>query len=230
MLRVSACCLLVCAVAARAEEGDNGEVPDVVREGPGAALNFESSFRDPSNGGYWNPIPLDQCENITELTKDLWSKKDVLTHFKKHRNEKQIGVIVFAKTEYCCDDSRLCAVTTACLEKKSTPLVDRFMVYGAWIRNHPDHPWEEWGQWDEDVIAEYGFVQGPGARLVVMVPLWDGKMYQWESSASELEFSRWEFESRNGKTPALEHLLQKAVKFAPKTIPPAKPSADQLGQ
>jgi len=218
-LAVTAWGVITCLGVARGQDADNVETQAADRAGPEAALDFERSFRDPSNGGYWNPVPLDQCQNITELTKDLWSKKQVLTHFKEHRSENQIGVIVFAKTEYCCDNSRLCAVTTACLEKRSTPLVDRFMVYGGWIRNHPDHTWEEWNQWDENVIAEYAFIQGPGARIVVMVPLWNGKMYQWESTASELEFSRWEFESRDGKTPALERFLQKAIKHAPTSVP-----------
>jgi hypothetical protein len=69
------------------------------------------------------------------------------------------------------------------------------------------------------VIKEYDFVQGPGARVIVMVPTWDGKMYQWSSDATELELSQWEFETRNGETPALDRFLRTAIKYAPTSLP-----------
>ena len=92
-------------------------------------------------------------------------------------------------------------------------------MYAGWIKENPGHPSEEWSQWDAKVINEYGFVQGPGARVVVMVPTWDGKMYQWESDATDLELSQWEFERRDGATPALEQFLETAAKFAPADVP-----------
>lgn len=216
-LRLATCCVFLFSNCAAAQESTDVEVVRATHEGPSAALEFEKSFRDPGNGGFWNPVPLKECENVTELTKDLWSKKHVLTDFKKKRTPDQIGVIVFVKTEYCCAGSRVCAVTTACMEKKSTPLVGRFRVYGGWIRNHPDHLWEDWNEWDEKLVDEYDFVQGPGARVVVMVPLWNGKMYQWQSTASDLNLSHWNFEAREGKTPALDQFLQTAIKYAPAT-------------
>lgn len=218
-LQFTAGCVIACSVGVRAQESHDVESVVVVAEGPSAALEFEKSFRDPGN--YWasKPIHLDKCKNITELTKDLWSKKHVLTDFKKHRTEEQVGVIVFVKTEYCCHGSRLCAVTTACMEKKSTPLVGRFRVYAGWINGNPDHPYDQWGQWEQDLINEFGFIQGPGARIVVMIPTWDGKMYQWQSTASDLYLNEWTFEANKGETPNLESFLQTAIKFAPKEIP-----------
>ncbi|GIW55626.1 MAG: hypothetical protein KatS3mg082_2030 [Nitrospiraceae bacterium] len=195
-------------------------------EGPGAAMAFEKSFRGEGNSDTWKPIPFEQCSHITPLTEELWSKKHVLTDFKRNRTPDQIGVIVFVKTEYCCDGSRLCAVTTACMEKKSTPLIGRFRVYGGWIKNHPDYREHGRAEWDQQVIHEYGFVQGPGARVVVMVPTFDGLMYQWFSNASELELSLSEFERDEGRTPALEKFLAEAVKYAPS----AKAETESIGE
>lgn len=214
-LWLGCCASIVCAEAPVV-----GESPDT-KQGPAAALGFERSFRDPQYYGDSKPIELGDCSNITELTTDLWSKKDVLRDFKRHRTDDQIGVIVFVKTEICCGGSRLCAVTTACMEKKSTPLVGRFRVYGGWIKENPDHTGEQWSDWEANVINEYGFVQGPGARVVVMVPTWDGKMYQWESDATDLELSQWDFQRREGRTPALDEFLATAVKWAPTELPPA---------
>lgn len=215
---VAACCLIAGSVHAAAQES-NGAA-DVLEdlEGPNAAFDFEQRLRDPDNDGTWSPVPLDACKNITPLTKEMWSKKHVLTDFKKHRAQDQVGVIVIVKTEYCCHGSRLCAVTTACLEKRSTRLVNRFRVYAAWIGDHPEHYDAAWSRWDDDVIDEYDFVQGPGARLVVMVPTGDGKMYMWQSTARSLDLNRWTFEASKGETPKLESFLQDAVKHAPKTV------------
>ena len=221
---MTAVCLLFvpfdCLVADEPQEDARQPVAKAALTGPAAALAFELSFQDPDRYRDSKPVHLNQCKNITELTDKLWSKKDVLTDFKKHRTEGQIGVIVFLKTEFCCDGSRLCAVTTACLEKQSTPLVSRFRVYSGWIKNHPDLPDRNWSSWDDQVIEEYGFVQGPGARVAVMVPTWDGKMYQWHSNATRLELSQSEFEQRQGRTPALERFLAEAIKYAPQEIPP----------
>lgn len=218
-IQMAGCYALVCSASVLAQEAQGPtEVQAVIREeGSLAALEFEKSRRDPNGSNQSNPIRLDQCENITELTKDLWSKKQVLTDFKKRRTDDEIGVIVIVKTEYCCTGSRLCAVTTACMEKKSTPLVGRFRVYAGWIHNNPDHPSEEWSQWERDVIQEYDFIQGPGARLVVMVPTWDGKMYQWFSNATKLELNEHYFDRREGKTPELESFLQTAIDYAPES-------------
>lgn len=202
----------------RADEPIVAPAVEVAAEGPIAALEFEKSFRDPVNRRKSKPIRLDQCENITELTKDFWSKKHVLSDFKKHRSANQIGAIVIVKTEYCCKGSRLCAVTTACLEKKSTPLIARFRVYAGWIKNNPDHPDEEWEEWEDDVIEEYDFIQGPGARIVVMVPLGDGQMYEWHNTATKLGLGKRSFEKHMGETPKLESFLQVAIQYAPPTV------------
>jgi hypothetical protein len=219
LLQTVATCVIAAAAHARAQEPSDSEPPASLLDGPAAAVEFEESFRDAENGNRWQPVPLDRCENITELTKDLWSKKDVLTDFKKNRSEEELGVIVIVKTELCSRGSRLCAVATASLEKKSTPLVGRFRVYAGWIKNNPDHARDEWGQWERDVIKEYNFIQGPGARLVVMVPTWDGKMYEWHSTATELNLNRTAFTARQGETPQLENFLRTAIDAAPATIP-----------
>jgi hypothetical protein len=191
-------------------------INEVVDEGPTAALAFEKSFREKDGG---KPVPLAECQNIHELTEEFWSKKHVLTDFKQFRTQEQVGAIVIVKTEFCCDGSRLCAVTTACMEKKSTPLVGRFRVYAAWIKNSPEHQGSSRSEWDQMVIDEYDFVQGPGARIVVMVPTFDGNMYQWFSSASDLGLSQSDFESHQGRTPELERFLAEAMKYAPSEVP-----------
>ena len=157
-------CVIACSVGARAQDSIEVEPVPVVREGPSAAYEFEESFRDPNNWRNSKPIDLHLCENITKLNADFWSKKHVLTDFRKRRTMDQVGVIVIVKTELCCRGSRLCAVTTACMEKKSTPLVGRFLVYAGWIKNDPDHPENERRRWDANVINEYGF--HPGTRCL----------------------------------------------------------------
>jgi hypothetical protein len=105
------------------------------------------------------------------------------------------------------------------MEKRSTPLIGRFRVYAGWIKNHPNQETGNRYQWDQEVIDEYDFVQGPGARIVVMVPTFDGKMYEWYSDATELELSLWDFENSHGQTPKLEQFLAEAVKYAPSEAP-----------
>jgi hypothetical protein len=200
---------------------DTGEWTD---EGPSAALAFEKSFRGEKDDG--KPVPLDACQNIRQLTEEFWSKKHVLTDFKQFHTAGQVGAIVIVKTEFCCDGSRLCAVTTACMEKKSTPLIGRFRIYAAWIKNSPEHEGSSRNQWDQAVIDEYGFIQGPGARIVVMVPTFDGKMYQWFSNASDLGLSLADFESNHGRTPELERFLAEAVKYVPSEVPDIKSTND----
>ena len=220
LIQVSVSCLIALSVGAHAQEATDGEPTGERLEGPRAAYEFEREFRDLYDYSQSKPVDLDRCENITELTTEFWTKKHVLSDFKKHRREDQVGVIVIVKTENCCDGSRLCAVTTASMEKKSTPLVRRFRVYAAWIRSNPDHPYDEWNQWEEDVVREYDFIQGPGARVAVMVPTWDGKMFQWQSTATELDLSGWMFDNQQGETPKLEAFLEEAIRYAPEKAPP----------
>jgi len=193
-------------------------------EGPSAALAFEKRFRRDNDAG--KPVPLEECQNIRPLTENFWSKKQVLSDFEQCRTEGQIGAIVIVKTEYCCDDSRLCAVTTACMERKSTPLIGQFRIYAAWIKNSPDHQGGKRNQWDQAVIEEYGFNQGPGARIAVMVPKSDGKMAQWFSTASDLRLSSEDLDRNLGRTPELERFLAKAVKHAAGDVPDHSVTAD----
>lgn len=226
---IGAWALFNSSLNARAQDSPHEDVVSAATvladEGPNAALTFEKGFREEHQG--WKPVPLDECHNIRQLTEELWSKKHVLTDFKQSRSEGQVGAIVIVKTEFCCEDSRLCAVTTACMEKRSTPLIGRFRVYAGWVKNQPNHETGNYIQWDQDVINEYGFTQGPGARIVVMIPTFDGKMYQWFSSAADLELSLSDFEGNNGRTPKLEQFLAEALKYAPGEPPRVEPADNE---
>lgn len=224
LLQITMWCAVAWTIEARSQDLDDAAPAESVAAGPSAAFEFEQRFRQLDGGNQWEPVRLDQCDNITELSRKLWSKKHVLTDFKKHRSDEQVGVIVFVKTELCCEGSRLCAVTTASMEKKSTPLVSRFRVYGGWIKNNPDHPQEEWNEWERDVINEYDFIQGPGARVVVMIPTWDGKMYEWHSTATRLDLFGSSFVANQGETPELDRFLETALQFAPTSIPSVETS------
>lgn len=222
---IAACPLFTFPLGAPAQEWllkEADATAESADQGPSAALDFEKRFRTKNDNG--RPVPLDECQNIRQLTEEFWSKKQVLADFNAFRTEGQIGAIVIVKTEFCCEDSRLCAVTTACMEKKSTPLIGRFRVYAGWIKNHPDHKAGSWDQWDQKVINEYGFIQGPGARIVVMVPTFDDKMYQWFSDAGDLELSLSDFENNKGQTPKLERFLAEAVKYASGEATDVEPS------
>lgn len=178
--------------------------------GPGAALAFEQAFRGPSRRSS-KPIDLDCCCNILMLDKELWSKKQVLADFKANRTAEQVGAIVVVKTENCAQGTRLCAATTAALEKQATPLVGRFRVYMAWIKSNPEHQGAEWKKWEQDVIREYEFVQGPGARILVLVPGNGAAPLEWKSDASELKLTGSNLARQQGKTPELEKLLKRAI-------------------
>lgn len=192
-------------------------------EGPTAALEFERKYRGPKYGkayGYSQEglypqargIPLTDMKHIIPMTEKLWSREQILADFKKNRTPEQVGVIVMAKTEFCCTNKfRPCAVTTAALEKRSTQLVKRFRVYGAWIKNPaalPNATAQERAAkaaWDEDVIEEYAFEQGPGATLDILIPA-TGQMIH--TDAQQLQLDMEPFEKEQGRTPLLETFLQ----------------------
>ena len=77
------------------------------------------------------------------MTDSLWTPAQLCADFQKRmstiaeRNRKK-GIIVLLKTERCATKvSRACTITTAALEKRSTPLVAQFLVYGVQIKPRP---------------------------------------------------------------------------------------------
>jgi hypothetical protein len=164
-----------------------------------------------------NPIMLEGLQNIVPLTPTLWDMQHVIEDFEANSNGEQKGIVVFLKTEFCHRNAgRLCSVTTAALEKRSTPLLRQFRVYGAWIKElalehiaPEDVP--KIVTWHDNLINTYGFKQGPGARVVVLVKRADGQWVQAASNAQELGLYISEFEANGGKTPGLENLLQSAL-------------------
>ena len=165
-------------LARRGDTRRDSEFFDDEDLGPDAALALEKSLRGSETRGRRStgasPVDLERCRNITQMSPDLWTKEDILADFERTRTEDQVGVVVFVKTELCHGNRfRLCAVTTAALEKQATAILEHYKVYGAWIKSNPEHTGQEWRKWEREVIREYGFVQGPGARIVVLVPYGD---------------------------------------------------------
>ena len=189
------------------------QAADVETEGPAAALAFEKSFREKDRRKS-KPVRFEDCQNITPLTTEMWSTEHVLCDFEVNRTPEQIGVIVILKTEYCCKGTRLCAVTTAVMEKKGSPLVGQFRIYAAWIKNNPDQKGDDWKEWHQKMIDEYEFEQGPGARVVAIVPKESGDPMISKSNATKLGFSRKTFEKNKGYAPKFDQFLKSAIQSA----------------
>lgn len=217
------------------------QVPEQVPvEGPAAAMAFERATRgvsvnpnstrmpystDPSRMRYPDsqPAAVTGLRNIVPMTPELWTPAQLLADFQKNRTPEQVGVIVFMKTEYCHQNMfRGCAVATAALEKRSTPLLRRFRVYGAWIEYlNPDRKakGEDYGDWLDQAADFYAFQQGPGSNLFILLP--GDAAPRLRSDAQRLGLSLAEFERDQGRTPALEAWLQAVLKTA-KAAAPAK--------
>lgn len=186
------------------------------KEGPAAAWAFEKSHRDPG-GQSWKDLPITFAEtpHIIPLTDVMWSRKQVIADFKKHKTAGQVAIAVIVKTEYCCDNGyRACAVTTAAFEKFSTPAIKKFRVYGAWVKNTrckmPGALADPVAKtaWDAQIIAEYAFVQGPGATIELINPD-DGASVH--TDARVLKLYRTEFDASSGATPLLETKLTETL-------------------
>ncbi len=191
-------------------------------EGPAAALSFEQSCRGPmvpSEGPYGifpkaKPMALESLSHIFPLTESMWTRTDVLNDFRKNKSPEQIGAVVIVKTELCCNNCfRPCAVTTAAFEKFSTPLIKKFRVYAAWIKNNPARPEDKTG-WEAKVEAEYKFEQGPGARIVAIVPDGQGRVHVIGAGAADIGLDLEHFELEQGRTPGLEEFLRTAIDSA----------------
>ena len=192
---------------------------------PAAALRYERKHRGQMKGTVPNqyfpnakPIPFKQTRNIKPVTQIMWSQKHVEADFVAHRDhlrnknpkaaEHLKGVLVIVKTEMCHQRTRICATTTAALEKGSTDLLRHFRIYGAWIKANPDHRGPAWKAWEKRVIRAYDFKQGPSAKIVVFFP---GRDKRYEIDAQKLKLYTGPFEQTHGKAPLLDKFLRDAL-------------------
>lgn len=184
--------------------------------GPAAALKFHLSWLG-------RPIPLNNLQNITPLNQKLWTPDQVLVDFENTRQSDQVGAIVFIKSEICHKNTfQPCHVTTAAFEKESTPLLDKFKIYGAWVRTNPQQQTAEWKEWEKKLEQAYGFKMGPGARVVVLIPDKD-KYLMSASDAQSLNLLDKPFRRNGGRTPELERFLQGAIAQVPRQTPNQPP-------
>jgi hypothetical protein len=197
--------------------------PDV---GPAAALRFAISYRRttyvpgtfrcyPDAEG----IPFSDTKNIVPMTGSLCMPAELAADFELRmagtlEKDRKKGIIVMLKTERCCTtEFRACTVTTAALEKRASPLVAEFLVYGAWIKPRDgDIPAGslkiEKGSdaWKNNAAGAYGFIQGPGATLDFLDPM-DGSMVA-RTDALKLGLTDKEFVEKQGKVPKLDAKLR----------------------
>ncbi|MEO6995235.1 MAG: hypothetical protein ABI273_16635 [Lacunisphaera sp.] len=158
------------------------------------------------------------------MTGSLWMPAELAADFELRmagtleKGRKQ-GLIVMLKTERCCTtEFHACTVTTAALEKRASPLVAKFLVYGAWIKprdgDHPpgSHKIEKGSDaWKNDAASAYGFKQGPGATLDFLDPM-DGSMVG-RTDALKLGLTDKEFVANHGKAPKLDAKLKQILRL-----------------
>ncbi|ATC65271.1 hypothetical protein CMV30_15675 [Nibricoccus aquaticus] len=156
------------------------------------------------------------------MTAVLWTPAQMRADFERRMNslpahERKKGIIVVLKTERCSTKAlRACTVTTAALEKRSTPLAAEFAIYGLLLKPRDnDHPAGsliiETGldAWKNDAAGKYDFKQGPGATLVFLNPA-DGTILDQTDAVALSLFER-EFIRNTGTTPRLHTLLEKIL-------------------
>lgn len=195
------------------------------KEGPAAALAFARSFRGEvftANTLHCWPdakgVPFADCEHIVPMSHNLWTPAQIVADFQRRMaalpvGERKKGIIVMLKTERCATKSlRACTVTTAALEKRSTPLVAEFEIYGLLIKPRDgDVPAGslkiETGAdaWKNDAAGEYQFEQGPGATLAFLDPR-DGSLIE-RTDAMKLRLVEADFIKNKGDTPQLHAKL-----------------------
>ncbi len=176
---------------------------DATQTGRRAAQDFYNQFPK-------KPIPLSLCENITELNENLYKSVDILKDFEQNKQPNQVGVIVLVKTEACCKNKdRPCATTTAAFEKESTPLLDRFKIYGIQVApgDVGTKDDQEKTPWKQEVKKSYQFNQGPGAKIVAILP--DGKRFFTDAAGLGLL-------SGNVNPPKLESFLNNVIAQVPR--------------
>lgn len=197
--------------------------------GPAAALAFAEHYRGeretprqlhcyPGAVG----VPLADCENIVPMTAELWTPAQLVADYRRRmaalpERERKKGIIVMLKTERCATKAfRGCSVTTAALEKQSSPLAAEFLIYGARIlpRDGDDPPGSlpiETGAdvWKNEAAGIYGFRQGPGATLVFLDPF-DGARVE-HTDAAKLGLTEHNFVQDGGRTPRLNAMLDRVL-------------------
>lgn len=196
-------------------------------EGPKAALAFEMKYRGrkaagqgPLDEGLYpdaRPIPFSETPRIIPMRASLWTRQHLIDDFNKSKRPGEEAIIVIVKTELCVKNKfRACSVATAALEKRSTPLLRKFRVYGAWINNPASLPAgasedekKAKTQWDERVALEHDFSDGPGAKLLILDPLSGAGGH---TNAAQLQLTLDLFETNAGQTPRLDKALEMALK------------------
>lgn len=156
------------------------------------------------------------------MTYNLWTPKELVADFHRRMTNmpeasRKKGIIVVLKTERCATKwFRGCSVTTAALEKRSTPLAADFAIYGVQLlpRDHDNPPGSlkiESGldAWKNDAAGEYKFEQGPGATIVLLDPD-DGSVIE-STTAARLQLTEAAFTRQQGRTPMLESFLQRGL-------------------
>jgi len=193
--------------------------------GPAEALKFELRYKgDCCKQGALHcypgakGVPLSDCVNIIPMTASLWTPAELCADFQRRmstvpKGRRKKGIIVMLKTERCATKvSRACTITTASLEKRSTPLVGQFLIYGVQIKPRdgdipPGSRAIEKGAdaWKNKAVGEYHFLQGPGATLVFLNPQTGAKIAT--SNAASLDLLEPIFLKDRGRTPKLNQLL-----------------------
>jgi len=215
---------------ARATGDQPKSIDASVREyGPAAALEFAKRYRGEvyrPNTLYCYPdavgVPFGDCENIIPMTAVLWTPKQIHADFQRRMAAlpaagRKRGIIVLLKTERCATKAlRACTVTTAALEKRSTPLAGNFLIYGLLLKPRDlDTPAGslkiETGldAWKNDAAGEYQFVQGPGATLAFLNPA-DGSLIT-RTDAVSLRLTEGYFLKFKGETPTLKAKLEEIL-------------------
>ena len=202
----------------------------VATDGPAAALDLERSLRGrrvnkaaesmiaydgrPEHMYYPDaqPVPMNP-ERIIPMTPELWTDEQIMADFQKNHTPEQEGILIFLKTEYCHKNKyRLCAVATAALDKRSTPALARFRIYGAWLgKLNPRHGEAAYAVWQDKVSEMYEFDQGPGSNFFIMVPKPGQEPVFFRTDAARMQMYRDPFEAESGKVPLLEKVLEAAL-------------------
>ncbi|HEX2855753.1 MAG TPA: hypothetical protein VHO24_21130 [Opitutaceae bacterium] len=197
--------------------------------GPAAALAFARGYRGEALAPgqlYCYPdakgVPFADTENIIPLTASLWTPAQLAADFNRRMAdlpppERKRGIVVLLKTERCAPKAmRACTVTTAALEKRATPLVGQFLVYGVLLKPRDnDVPAgslkiETGGEaWKNNAAGEYAFKQGPGATLAFLNPA-DGAVLGI-THALALKLTEADFTKNGGQAPLLHAKLQEVL-------------------
>ena len=163
------------------------------------------------------------------MTAALWTPAELAADFKLRMagvsgKDRKRGIIVMLKTERCCTkEFRACTVTTAALEKRASPLVAEFLIYGVWIKprdgdNPPGSRKIEKGSeaWKNDAAGKYGFEQGPGATLAFIDPV-DGSIIG-RTDALRLGLFEKEFVANQGRAPKLDAKLEDCLLYTSRCV------------